>query len=162
MDNPTNRIEHKITWLIVALAVIGLVTIGYQVVKSDLKDSIPVIIGTKTFHADLAVTDYERQKGLGGTDSLGHSEALLMVFEYENKWKIWMKDVDYPIDIIWINNNKQVVDSVRSASPDSYPKAYVPRRQARYVLELPEGSINQYGVNLGTSINFDVSRVVAQ
>ena len=162
MDNPTSRIEHKITWFIVALAVIGLVIIGTRVVNSDIKDNIPVSIGTKTFRADLAVTDHDRQKGLGGTDELSHSEALLMVFEHEDKWSIWMKDVDYPIDIVWINDNKQVVDSVKSAQPDSYPSKYVPRRDARYVLELPEGSIKQYGINVGSSIKFDVSGVAVK
>lgn len=160
MDNPINRIEHKIAWLIVTIAVAGLVFIGYRVLGSDVKDSIPVSVGAKTFYADLAVTDLERKRGLGGTASLDHSAALLMVFDKEDKWRISMKDMNYPIDILWINEEQKVVNIVRGAQPDSYPdKVYVPHKKALYVLELPEGSIKQYSISNGTSIKFDANDI---
>lgn len=160
MDNPTSRIEHKITWIVVCLAVIGLVVLGYRVVSGDMKDRLPVSIGAKTFYADVARTDIERQQGLGGTTELPESEALLMVFDSDDKWSIGMKDMNYSIDIVWISKDKRVVDSVQHARPDSYPdQRYVPRHEARYVLELADGAIQQYAIRRGSKVKFNIGEV---
>jgi uncharacterized protein len=158
MESRSFGAENKITWIIVILAVFGLIYVGYTALFGDVKNSTPVSVGAKTFYAKLATTDLEREKGLSGTDKLAENEAMLFVFDREATWKIWMKDMKYPIDIVWINSKKEVVHTVRGAEPDSYPSRYfIPPRNASYVLEIPEGSVNKYGINVGKKVNFDTN-----
>jgi uncharacterized membrane protein (UPF0127 family) len=157
MESRSIGAENKITWVVVILAVFGLVYVGYNALFGDVKNSTPVSVGAKTFYAKLARTDLEREKGLSGTDKLAENEAMLFVFDRESTWKIWMKDMKYPIDIVWINDEKKVVHAVRSARPESYPDRYfMPSQDALYVLELPDGSVNKYGISTGKKVNFDI------
>jgi len=159
MESRSSGAENKITWVIVIMAVFGLVYVGYSAVFGDVKNSTAVSVGPKTFYAKLAQTDAEREKGLSGTEKLAENEGLLMVFDREATWKIWMKDMNYPIDIVWIDDKKKVVHTVRNARPESYPDRYfMPSQNALYVLELPDGSVNKYGIAVGKQVNFDHER----
>lgn len=160
MESRARNAEGKITWIIVALAVFGLVYVGYQALFVDFKDSIPVSVGSKTFYAQVAANDLERKQGLSGTAELAENEGLIMIFNKESDWRIWMKDMNYPIDIVWIDKHKRVVHTVKSAHPNSYPERYYTTPvDAKYVLELPEGSVRKYNIHVGKGANFDFQGV---
>ncbi len=94
-------------------------------------------------YTELAVTDYKRAQGLSEKNSLKNGEGMLFVFEKESQHIMWMKDMDFAIDIIWINNGK-VVDIAPSVEPEPEVsldkiKKYIPRLGAKVVLEVPAG-----------------------
>jgi uncharacterized membrane protein (UPF0127 family) len=84
-----------------------------------------------------------RMQGLGGRENLASSTGMLFVFPESGYHSIWMKEMNFAIDIIWLNQELQVVDVKRNALPESYENrtTYSPRQEARYVIELPAGSI---------------------
>lgn len=95
-------------------------------------------------------TDEELQRGLSGTQSLPADQAMLFVFPTDDKWAMWMKDMNYPIDMVWLGDDKKVVYMVKNAQPSSYPKTqFKPDTNTRYVIELPSGTIERTGIAIG-------------
>ena len=67
-----------------------------------------------------------------------------------------MKDMNYPIDIVWLDKDKKIVYIVKNAPPESYPyETFVPKQDARYVLELPAGTVGPKSIVIGKEAAFD-------
>ena len=106
----------------------------------------------------VADTDKTRELGLSHTVSLGKKEGMLFIFPQVGMYSFWMKDMNFPIDIIWIDENLKIVDRLLSVSPSSYPKTFTPQSPVRYVLELPAGVSNDYGFIVGSFISIDQNK----
>src|SRR5215212_9089683 len=61
-----------------------------------------VIVNGFKLTADLAITDDEKTKGLAIKDNLKENESMLFVSEEPSRQSFWMKDMKFPIDIIWL------------------------------------------------------------
>jgi len=104
----------------------------------------------QSYHITVMRTDAQLQKGLSGTKSLPQGEAMLFDFPSDSQWGMWMKDMNYPIDMVWLNDSREVVYTVKNAQPSSYPKTiFKPSVPARYVIELPSGTIEKTGIKNG-------------
>lgn len=102
------------------------------------------------YHITVMRTDAEREKGLSGTDSLPEGQAMVFAFPSDKQWGIWMKEMNYPIDIVWLNSDREVVHTVKNAQPSSYPDTiFRPDVDSRYVIELPSGTIERTGITKG-------------
>lgn len=88
---------------------------------------------------DYAQTPDEQLKGLGGRKSLPQDEGLLFVFASQGKQCFWMKDMQFSIDMIWINSDKKIVYVEKNVSPDTFPQIFCPQVNAQYVLEANAG-----------------------
>jgi uncharacterized membrane protein (UPF0127 family) len=78
---------------------------------------------------------------------------MLFVFEKEGRYGFWMKDMQFPIDIVWISSSGLVVQIVEHARPEDYPDTtYINTIAAAYVLELREGDIARYGIKVGSRV----------
>jgi uncharacterized membrane protein (UPF0127 family) len=108
-----------------------------------------VKLGSNSIKADLANTPALREKGLSGRAELGKDEGMLFVFDKPGYYGFWMKDMNFPIDIVWINENKEVVDLSERLSPDTYPDIFYPHEEVKYVLELPAGYIEAHNISIG-------------
>lgn len=107
---------------------------------------IKIYTDTKTLCTIVAYSNIERIKGLSGVDNFLDFDAMLFVFEKEGKHGIWMKDMLMPLDIIWLDANKQIVHLEKNVSPDSYPKSFNPGSNAKYVIETKAGAIEELGL----------------
>jgi hypothetical protein len=67
--------------------------------------------------ADLALTNEQIEKGLSVKDKLKENEAMLFVFEESAKRSFWMKDMKFPIDIIWLDRMVTLFILSRTFSP---------------------------------------------
>ncbi|MGH7197093.1 MAG: DUF192 domain-containing protein [Candidatus Saccharimonadales bacterium] len=143
--------------LIIAAAVI-LVVIGAALLTlaPQFAPKSTVHIGDAAIIARIADNDSERAKGLGGVPKLEPHEGMLLVFDWDDEWGIWMKDMQISIDIIWLDNTKKVVDIEPNVSPDSYPENFKPNKPARYVLEVPAGVADLKGIRIGTQASFNL------
>ncbi len=134
-------------WAIVALVVIA----GAHLLSWKLSyDHSMLKLGGATYHMTVRQTEAEREKGLSGSESLPAGQAMVFVFPRDSKWGIWMKDMNYPIDIIWLDSDRTVVHTVKNAQPSSYPDTiFTPDIDSRYVIELPSGTIERTGITKG-------------
>lgn len=116
-------------------------------------------LGNADFALRVARTEQQREQGLSGTTDLADSEALLFVFPSDEQWGIWMKDMNYPIDIVWLSADKKVIHIVPNAQPSSYPNtSYQPPRPARYVIELKAGAASSKRITIGSQAVFDSTK----
>ena len=110
--------------------------------------------------ADIAATDEQRTKGLSVKDSLAENEAMLFVFDNEAQYTFWMKNMKFPIDIIWIDAGKTVVHIEHSLQPcrsDLLCPTYKPVDDSLYVLETVGGFAEKHDIAKGARVEFELS-----
>ena len=114
-------------------------------------------IGSATI--DVAVADNQRARhiGLSHLASLPSGRGLFLVFNDSDIRGIWMKDMKFPIDIIWLDEQLRVVDIHKNISPDTYPTTFYSSVPARFVLEVNAGFSSEYDVTIGSVCTFSTS-----
>lgn len=85
---------------------------------------------------------------------LPENEAMLFVFERSGEHCFWMKDTRIPLDMIWLNEQKQVVHIEENVQPESYPKSFCPDEAALYVVEVNAGQVSASGIQEDQSVTF--------
>ena len=109
----------------------------------------------KNFIVEVVDTPELRTKGLSGRESLGEDTGMLFVFEKQSDNNcFWMKDMKFSIDMVWLNDKKQVLNIAENVSPETYPESFCPNGPAKYGLELNAGSATQAGIASGTTLKF--------
>jgi uncharacterized membrane protein (UPF0127 family) len=111
-----------------------------------------VDIGGQNFRLEVADTDELRTKGLSGRASIANNEGMLFDFGQTGNYGIWMKDMNFNIDVIWLDQNGQIVDILKNLSPDTYPQSFYADQTNRYVIELPVGTIDRLSIGQGSTI----------
>lgn len=98
-------------------------------------------IGEKIFKLEIADEPAELIKGLSNRESLPKDYGLLFVFPETGKHGFWMKDMKFPIDIVWLDENKEVIGITKNLKPNSYPQVFYPPKDIKYALEINTGII---------------------
>jgi uncharacterized protein len=98
-----------------------------------------VTLGDHTIKLEIADTAWERAQGLSDRPQLPADRGMLFVYPEAGYPNIWMKDMNFAIDILWLDDNWQIVHQERGVSPSSFPQTFKPKAPARYVLELRGG-----------------------
>lgn len=157
MNRPSFRIwRPATTHILIGGLVLLLVALVVSFVVANFKPSTELRIGNGIYHVWVADDEPERVKGLSGVKQLDANGGLLMKFDADGTWGIWMKDMEIPLDIVWLNSDKEVVYIVKNASPETSTNVvYSPKEPARYVLELPVGSVEKAGIKKGAVASFD-------
>ena len=100
----------------------------------------------------IANTESLRELGLSGTTVLPVHSGKLFIFETPDKYSFWMKDMNYPIDIVWIDQNLKIVDISSNISPSTYPKSFEASTPVLYVLEINALESSSDGLFVGDKI----------
>ncbi len=136
---------------------IAVVLAAVLVILPSLKPSTNLYLGDGVFHSRIAMNDADRKQGLSGLDKLPVDQALIMAYPSDGQWSIWMKDMNFPIDIIWLNSDKKVVYIVKNATPeDSTNTVFTPTVPARYVVEVAAGTVDGRKITTNRSAVFDI------
>jgi uncharacterized membrane protein (UPF0127 family) len=112
-----------------------------------------VVVGGQIVKMDISDTNCKRELGLSGRKSLSDNEGMLFVFEKEGNYGFWMKDMNFPIDIIWVGADLSVVGDEKKLDPSTYPNIFGGKFLAKYVLELPAGFSDKYNLSVGNKIS---------
>lgn len=153
-----NAVKSYATWLIIICVLAFAGWQAYQYINDYRHPRVPLTISGTTFDVKVAATESVRHKGLSGTKHLDLTEGMLFVFERDDKWGIWMKDMFIPIDILWLDKDKKIIYIVKQADPSSYPfTTYSPSKPARYVVELAAGTVARKNLKIGDVATFDLS-----
>ncbi len=106
----------------------------------------------------LAKKESDQETGLSNRNSLAQDQGMLFVFERKDYYQFWMKNMKFPIDMIYINDNK-VVYVFDDVKPPTITKnvagmtIYRPNDPANFVLEVNSGIAKKYNIKPGTTIN---------
>lgn len=111
---------------------------------------------SKCFDVEIAENQEEWEKGLMFKESLDKNSGMLFVFPEEEIYSFWMKDTLIPLDIIWINADKEIVFIKRDAQPclEEPCESFTPNEKAKYVLEMNAGMAEKVGLEIGKSARF--------
>lgn len=154
-----NKINFK--WLFVSLLLLtgGVIFITPQPIFLD--NPYITIHGTNNetqIPVELAKTEEEIQKGLSNRASLEPDQGMLFVFNEPKIYKFWMRDMQFPLDMIWINNDKIV--GIEKNIPANFnhenPIFYSPPEPAQYMLEVNAGFAEANNINIGNTVFFDI------
>ena len=113
-----------------------------QMEKAEIK------IGKKKYTVELAKTEEQREKGLMDIKKLPDNEGMLFIFDKPQTVGFWMKDTYIPLDIIFIDDDSEVL-SVYKGSP--LDESIAEEDNVKYVLELNQNS----GVKEGDELDYD-------
>jgi uncharacterized membrane protein (UPF0127 family) len=135
--------------------VVAIVAIMLIFVISKFKTTArlsEVEIGNATVKAEIADTMAKQMQGLMFRDGLGKNEGMLFVFGGRDYHGIWMMNMSFPIDIVWINDGK-VVDIYKGAQPCGLScPVYTARGVDNYILEVNSGFVEKHGIKIGDSV----------
>ena len=121
-----------------------------------------VTVGGVNLITSLSTTPDAQSKGLAIRDSLNENEGMLFIFETPQKYSFWMKDMKFPIDIIWINQDGKIVHIEKNLPPCVFLlpcPSYAPKDDSLYVLEVVSNFTNKFDINVGDPID---SKVIKQ
>lgn len=110
-------------------------TIKINRVNQNLNYSRQLKINNTYISVEIADDITSRTRGLSGRALLSKGSGLLFIFNNPDKYAFWMKDMNFPIDIIWIDSDWKVIDITENISPETFPKLFMPSSPAQYVLE---------------------------
>ena len=145
--------------LIVALILLAVFKAGGNL------PTLPVIgggsseadVNGKKISLILAKLDDARMKGLSGRKSLDENQGMLFVFDKKDKYPFWMKDMQFPIDIIYLDNETVVylVENAPAATGQAQALSiYKPDKDANRVLEVNAGKADEFSIKVGSKITF--------
>lgn len=127
-----------------------------QLLPSPLHRTITLPTGTE-IRAEIADTPESRKKGLMFRDRLPENEGMLFVFEQAMPHHFWMKNCRFPIDIIWMNEQKEIVyiaESVPPCEADPCPNYGPTDIPSRYVLEVVAGGARREKLAIKQQLKF--------
>lgn len=118
-------------------------------------------INDKVFKLDVAKTPEELAKGLSGREILDQDQGMLFVFEEPSIRTFWMKDMNFALDMIWVNDGKIIyisknVQPPEEGTPDYKLSRYSSKKEVDYVLEINAGLSDALGFEVGDEISFDL------
>jgi uncharacterized membrane protein (UPF0127 family) len=142
----------------------GIITyFGYIFIyKINISDNqIKVVINQKEYILSIAKTDEERSRGLAKFDTIKENEGMLFIFDVPGRYSFYMKDMKFNIDIIFLDQNKIVVDLYKNVKFQDYKnpydyEAYKPNFNSKYTIELKEGEVEKNGIKIGDYIDFSI------
>jgi uncharacterized protein len=112
-----------------------------------------VILDGKNYQIEVANNEISRARGLSGRSEIG-STGLLFVFKEKARPGIWMNDMSFPIDILWLDEEFLVVHIEKDVSPDTFPSIFYPSSYALYVFEAEAGFSDKFNIEVGQKMNF--------
>jgi len=148
----------QILFVTLALSVLGIIYIFYPRKAHNI---LSVIINDHKVDVEVVTTPASMAKGLMFRKYLAENAGMLFIFPNSAKHSFWMANTLIPLDIIWIGNDKKIVDIKENAPPctddliKSFCTSYIPQEKANYVLEVNGSWCAKNGVKVGDFVSFD-------
>jgi len=156
MSNETPKPSHAKTKLVpkalrygfVALAIIAVILPFFFIGRP----TTTLVSGGREYHLEIVSTAESQQKGLGSRRNMASDRGMIFVFDPPATQCFWMKDMQFPLDIIWLNSAKQVTKVAANVSPSSYPEKYCSDNATKYVIEINAGEAKKADIAVGDTL----------
>ena len=140
-----------LAFLVVVIILLTTVKIDRKTTNTDAflsssLDKISIYTPSSTVIALLATNDATRERGLGRVTNMGDHDGMLFAFPTPAIQGFWMKDTLIPLDMVWINGDKEVIGVSDHVLPESFPKVFYSPSPVLYVLEINSGSAEKLGI----------------
>jgi uncharacterized membrane protein (UPF0127 family) len=117
--------------------------------------------GGHVVDVEIAATAAEREHGLSDRDALPQDAGMLFDMEQVSTPDFWMKDMRFPLDLVWIDARKRIAGITfdvqpQPGAPDAALRLYRAPSPIRYVLEVNAGAAQRLGLVSGSTVKFDL------
>lgn len=144
--------KNKKNILLVLAALLVVITLFFFWQECGGDEKVEIAIKDKVFHVEVVSKRVDLEKGLGGRDGLCLNCGMFFKFSQPGKYAFWMKDMKFPIDIIWINAGEIV--HLEKNVPPSLIGTLVSPYDADSVLEINAGTSDELKIKAGNKISF--------
>ena len=120
---------------------------SHAIVTTSTGEEIPV---------EVADTLKKRSLGLGERTSLKKGWGMLFVFEKRKPHRFWMKDMQFPLDIIWLDNHRivHIIHNAKPANSLDEPEVMISPVPVNFVLEIAAGRATKLRLKTGQRMKF--------
>ena len=146
-------------WLVIPLLVIVCGVGAWYALRSSNTpavemDTVSAMIGDTSFTLYRPTGTEQLTTGLGAFSSLPPDRGMIFLDLPEGVQSMWMKNMKFDIDMVWVGRDDRVIHIVQDVSKDSYPKIFQnpAARPSKYVIELPAGSCEKHNINPDTPV----------
>lgn len=160
MLNKTLKEQPDVTELVlkktrvVVLILACFIILGFMYVQ-NISSRLRLYAPNSELYIEVADNNESRSLGLSGRNSISDKEGMLFVFdEFKTSNCFWMKDMNFAIDMVWMDEHKKVINVVQNVGPETYPETFCPEANAKYGLEIRAGSAGEFGIEKGITLNF--------
>lgn len=149
-----NKKTNTMILIFVLIAILLISLIWFWPHKTERKN---VFLNNQTFNVVIAKTVKTHMQGLMYKKELAENEGMLFFFPISAKHSFWMKNTYIPLDIIWFNDQKEVVYIEKNCQPCKtlICKSYIPQAPAKYVLELNANMSDKINLKVGDKISWE-------
>lgn len=127
---------------------------GEGEIKGSKINYSQIKIKDKKIKAEVADNLELRLKGFSGRKSLCSNCGMLFVFEKADIYPFWMREMNFPLDIVWIKDKKivEIAGSAPTPATAGQIMSYTPKTVADLVLELNAGFCEKYNIKIGDEV----------
>jgi uncharacterized membrane protein (UPF0127 family) len=125
---------------------------GVIAIDTLVRSKYTLLMPKGALDVEVANTRASRELGLSGRFQMKDGEGMLFIFDTPGRYGFWMKDMEFPLDIVWINENGIVVSIERGLTKETYPKAFINQADATYVIEMKAGESEKQGLYIGSRV----------
>ena len=126
---------------------------GSTAIDTFVRDEMTILMPKGALQAEVANTEASLELGLSGRETIGENEGMLFIFDSPGRYGFWAKNMKFPFDIVWINQDGIVVDIERKVDPELHSgKIFMNTSEATYVLEMGAGEAEKKGLYLGSKV----------
>lgn len=145
---------HKRATIGVALLLCMAVVAGVLWLLQQRTVIRPYVIAGDAVRLEITQSAKQRERGLSGRASIGKADGLLFVFPEAGRHGIWMKEMKFDIDIIWVSEGKivDIAPQVPYVQTTQELPVYYPRAAANWVIEFPAGTAERKGWKIGDEV----------
>ena len=144
-------------FLLICLVLVGFTLFKYFTNSPPLplNNAKPTIqIKDAVYTVEIADTDTKRTQGLSGKKGLESNAGMLFLFDKKDTYAFWMKDMLFPIDIIWIDDDTiaDISENVPIPLTATYLPKYGPKVPINRVLEVNAGEVKKNHIQIGDKV----------
>lgn len=126
---------------------------------SDVASQTITLSSGRQIVAEVMILEKDMMRGMQFRDAMPPDRGMLFVHRRPGRYTYWMHQVKVPLDIIWLDRDKRVVEISANTPPCTAKEAtgcptYGGHAVARFVLELNGGLAQQYDIRVGTPLSF--------
>lgn len=135
-----------------------LISVGiWLITKKNTEPNLPSVIatiGNNSYKLYAPNTTSEQQRGLAVFDYLANEQGMIFRGNPVGVQGVWMKDMKFNIDIIWVDKDNRIIHLVKNASKDSYPTIFQnpDSTASAYIIELSAGQLEAHSIKVGDEV----------
>jgi uncharacterized protein len=143
----------------IIVLILGIILLILLILEIDSITSSPnANLNGHIFSLYLAKTSNDQEIGLAKFNKISDNQGMLFLFPKSGYYSFWMKNMKFPIDIIFISGNRivDIFQNVPVQKTNNNLPTYTTGEKADKVLEINAGLTNKYKIKLGGNIGLNL------